>query len=51
MEFEWDTDNPSRPELMRQFVRELFQWDLDLPADIFTPTIPEGFTPPKPKVP
>lgn len=51
MEFEWDTDKPSKQELMQQFERGPFQWDPNLPADTFTPTIPEGFTPPKPKVP
>lgn len=51
MEFEWDTDSPSRPELMQQFVREQFQWDPALPPDTFAPIIPEGFTPPKPEVP
>jgi outer membrane lipoprotein-sorting protein len=51
MEFEWDTDNPSKQELMQQFERGPFQWDTVLPADAFIPIIPEGFTPPKPKVP
>jgi hypothetical protein len=51
MEFEWDTDNPSKQELMQQFERDRFQWDPELPADTFIPKIPEDFTPPKPKVP
>ena len=51
MEFEWNTDKPSRQELMQQFERGPFQWDPELPADTFTPKIPEDFTPPKPTVP
>ncbi|MDH4238259.1 MAG: hypothetical protein OEW48_01725 [Phycisphaerae bacterium] len=51
MEFEWDTDKPSKQELVQQFVRDRFQWEPELPADTFTPKIPEGFTLPKPKVP
>jgi hypothetical protein len=50
MEFEWDTDNPSRQELMQQFERGPFHWNRDLPEDIFIPEIPEGYTPPAPKV-
>ncbi|MHC4658480.1 MAG: hypothetical protein ACYS83_04790 [Planctomycetota bacterium] len=46
MEFEWDTDNnKSKQELKRQFEREQFQWNPELPADTFTPKIkiPDGF--------
>lgn len=50
MEFEWDTDKPSEQRLKKQFESEQFQWDPVLPADTFTPVIPEGFATPTRKV-
>ncbi|MBW8039925.1 MAG: hypothetical protein FVQ85_08005 [Planctomycetes bacterium] len=50
MEFEWETDKPSKQNLKQQFQRGQFQWDSDLPADTFTPAIPEGFGTPTKKV-